>query len=68
MSLTIDDITLYPNSGLSESDRLLFEPETRNEIVMQFRVKRVGHSLHDIELLDEAGLEYKSHSSSILSN
>ena len=62
-SLTIDDITLYPIQvpGPSEYDHLSFEPGIRNEIVIQFRgtgtVERHGHFLHDIELLDEAGLE-----------
>ena len=60
-SLTIDDITLYPIqvSGPSESDHLSFEPGIRNDIVIQFRgvVKEHGHILHDIELLDEAGVE-----------
>jgi hypothetical protein len=74
-SLTIDDITLYPTQvpGSSESDLLLFEPEIRNDIFIQFRgaVKFHGHFLHDIELLDEAGLEYnmpRSPSLSKLSN
>ena len=58
-SLTIDDITLYPIQvpGPSGSDRLSFEPGVRNDIVIQFTGKRRGHFLHDIELLDEAGLE-----------
>jgi hypothetical protein len=57
-SLTIDDISLYPISGLSESDHLSFEPGIRNDIVIQFRGP-VGHHhlLHDIELLDGASLE-----------
>ena len=56
-SLTIDDITLYPNLGPSDSDRLSFEPWIRNEIVIQFRgtVEKHGHFLQDIELFDEAG-------------
>ena len=83
LSLTIDDITLYPiqNPGRSESDRLSFEPGIRNDIFIQFEGPfeetlrsswgpRHGHFLHDIDLLDEAGLEYMSHSASlsILSN
>jgi hypothetical protein len=59
-SLTIDDITLYPIPGPSESDHLSFEPGIRNDIVVKFRGpndKSHGHVLHDIELLDEAGLE-----------
>ena len=73
-SLTIDDITLYSIRvpGPSESDHLLFEPEIRNDIVIQFRgtVEEHGHFLHDVVLLDEAGLEYMpySGSSSLLSN
>ena len=64
-SLTIDDIALYPIQvpSPSESDYLSFEPEIRNDIFIQFRgtVKRHGHGhlLHDIELLDENGLEYR---------
>jgi hypothetical protein len=64
-SITIDDITLYPiqdhGPSESESDRLSFEPGIRNDIVIQFRTVttgRHGHILHDIELLDEDGLEY----------
>jgi len=65
-SLTIDDITLNPIevSGSSESHHLSFEPEVRNDIDIRF----IGtsewhrHRLHDIELLDEAGLEYMPHS------
>ena len=69
-SLTIDDITLYPIqvSGPSESDHLSFVPEVRNDIFIRFIVpmeySNHGHYLHDIELLDEAGLEYKPHSAS----
>jgi len=65
-SLTIDDITLYPIPGPSESDHLSFEPG-RNDIVVQFRgtVEEHGHILHDIELLDEAGQEYMPHSASL---
>ena len=55
--VTIDDMTLYPTSSPSESDRLSFEPGVRNDIVIQFRgtAKKHGHILHDIELLDEDG-------------
>jgi hypothetical protein len=61
-SLTIDDITLYPFSDSSESDHLSFEPGIRNDIVVKFRGSLAnngthGHFLHDIEMLDEAGLE-----------
>ena len=63
-SLTIDDITLSPTSGPSESDHLSFEPGIRNDIFIQFRgtvdqygIMRHSHFLHDVELLDEAGLE-----------
>ena len=69
-SFTIDDITLYHPievPGPSESDHLSFEPEIRNHIFIQFRgtVEEHGHILHDIELLDEGGLEYMSHSASL---
>ena len=70
MSLTIDDITLYPIQvpGPSESDhdRLEFEPGIRNDIVIQFRgtVEEHSHILQDVVLLDEAGLEYKPYSAS----
>ena len=62
-SLKIDDISLYSTIQVpspSGSDCLSFEPGIRNDVVIQFRgtVKRHGHYLHDIELLDEAGLEY----------
>ena len=59
-SLTIDDITLYPFelSGPSKSDHLSFEPEVRNGLFIRFIGYRGRHCLHDIELLDEAGLEY----------
>jgi hypothetical protein len=66
-SLTIDDVTLYPIPGPSESDHLSFEPGIRNDIHIQFQGPKEGadnsespshgHLLHDIELLDEAGLE-----------
>ena len=58
-SLTIDDITLYPIPSTSELDHLSFEPGVQNDIVIQFIGIRKwhGHLLHDIELLDEAGLE-----------
>jgi hypothetical protein len=64
-SLTIDDITLHPiqDVGPSESHHLSFEPGIRNEIFILCR--RTGPlsppvrlSLHDVELLDEDGLEY----------
>ena len=70
-SLTIDDITLYPIevSNHSGSDLLSFEPEVRNDIYIQFilpyEYHRHRHFLHDIELLDEAGLEYMPHSASL---
>jgi hypothetical protein len=71
-SLTIDDINLYPNQvpGPSEFDHLSFEPEVRNDIDIRFigpssKFLRHGHILHDIELLDEAGLEYMPHSASL---
>ena len=68
-SLTIDDITLYPFevSDPSEFDHLSYVPEVRNDIVIQFIATRGwhGHYLHDIELLDENGLEYMPHSASL---
>ena len=67
-SLTIDDITLYPIqlSDPSESDHLSFVPEVRNDIFIHFRKNELGnHILHDIELLDEAGLVYMPHSASL---
>ena len=68
-SLTIDDITLYSIEvyGRSESGNLSFEPEVRNDIFIQFigYVKFHSHYLHDIELLDEEGLEYMPHSASL---
>ena len=64
-----DDITLcssqFPDHP--ESDYLLFEPEVRNNIYIRFiepdkyRRHRDVHYLHDIELLDEAGLKYMPH-------
>ena len=70
-SLTIDDITLYPIllSDPSESDHLSFVPEVRNDIFIQFggtHIRLFHHNiLHDIELLDEAGLVYMPHSASL---
>ena len=45
--------------GLSGSDHLSFEPGMRNDIFIQFRGTDNGHGhfLHDVELLDEVGLE-----------
>ena len=64
-SLMIDDITLCQISGPSESDHLSFEPGIRNDIFIQFRGMvfsdghiEHGHFLHDVELLDEAGLKH----------
>jgi hypothetical protein len=64
-SLTIDDITLHPiqDVGPSESHHLSFEPGIRNEIFIQYKDAvdppwTVTLSLHDVELLDEDGLEY----------
>ena len=69
LSLTIDDITLYPIrvSGSSESDHLSFVPEVRNDIFIEFRKidRYFDHFLHDIELLDEDGLEYMPRSASL---
>ena len=63
-SLTMDDITLYPTevAGPFEFDLLSFEPEVRNDIFIRLigsdEYRDHGHFLHDIELLDEDGLEY----------
>ena len=74
LSLTIDDITLYPIevSGPYESHHLSFVPEVRNVIYISFivipgkdRFDSHSHFLHDIELLDEAGLEYMPRSASL---
>ena len=70
-SLTIDDMILYPIqlSDPSESDHLSFVPEVRNDIFIQFSLAETHsfhkHYLHDIELLDEAGLVYMPHSASL---
>ena len=65
-SLTIDDISLYSNevSSPSKSDHLSFVPEVRNDIYIE-PDKFHRHFLHDIELLDEDGLEYMPHSASL---
>jgi hypothetical protein len=58
-SLTIDDITLHPTPGPSESDHLSFKPG-RNDIFVKlgFGFGNLNrHYLHDIELLDEASLK-----------
>ena len=65
--LTIDDITLHPiqDPSTSESDHtgLSFDPGVRNDIVINFRsnmerrYKSCDFFLHDIELLDESGLD-----------
>jgi hypothetical protein len=60
-SFTTDDITLNPiqDRGPSKPDRLSFEQEIRNDIVIQFRgLWGRHHLLHDIELLNEAGLKW----------
>ena len=67
-SLTIDDITLHPvqDPSFSKSDfpGISFEPGVWNDIIINFRRTAEyseywhGHFLHDIELLDESGLEY----------
>jgi hypothetical protein len=62
--LTIDDITLHPmqdpRTSESDSTGLSFEPGDRNDIIIDFfrseSYWRHSH-LHDIELLDESGLE-----------
>ena len=67
-SLTIDDITIGV-SGPSESDHLSFVPEVRNDIFIRFigtdKHSKHRHFLHDIELLDENGLEYMPHLASL---
>ena len=65
-SLTVDDISLYSNevSSPSESDHLSFVPGIRNDIYIE-PDKFHRHFLHDIELLDEDGLEYMPHSDSL---
>ena len=69
-SLTIDYITLQV-PGPSGSGRLSFVPEVRNDIFIQFVLASEsydshlhGHILHDIELLDDVGLDYLPHSAS----
>ena len=67
-SLMIDDITLYPIEVSNPSDHLLFVPEVRNVIYIRIigtdEDSKHRHFLHDIELLDENGLEYMPHSAS----
>ena len=64
--LTIDEITLYPIEVSNPSDHLSFVPEVRNDIYIRFigtdEDSEHRHFLHDIELLDENGLEYMPHS------
>ena len=72
--LTIDDITLHPiqDPGTFDSDHtgLSFEPGVRNDIIINFiRTRKTfwghephGHFLHNVELLDEYGLEYPKNS------
>ena len=64
-SLTIDDITLYPIEVSNPSDHLSFVPEVRNDINIRFigtnKDSEHRNFLHDIELLDENGLEYMPH-------
>ena len=62
-SLTIDDITLYPIEVSNPSDHLSFVPEVQNDIFIRFIGTSWRHSrfLHDIDLLDENGLEYMPH-------
>ena len=63
----IDDTSLYPIevSSRSESDHLSFAPRVWNVIYIG-PDKFHHHFLHDIELLDEDGLEYMPHSASSL--
>ena len=67
--LTIDDISLHPIQDpgwipgtYEDHTSLSFEPGVQNNIVIDLKRKRdvwrQGHFLHDIELLDESGLEY----------
>ena len=74
-SLTVDDISLYPIevSNPSESDHLSFVPEVRNDVFVRFILSPAKwefhrHILHDIELLDEDGLEYMPHLASLSNN
>ena len=62
----IDDTSLYPIevSSRSESDHLSFAPGVWNVIYIG-PDKFHHHFLHDIELLDEDGLEYMPHSASL---
>ena len=60
-SLITDDITLYSIPGPSESNHLSFDPGIRNDIVIHV----ISGKFHDMELLDEAGLEYMPHSASL---
>ena len=72
-SLTIDDITLNPiqvqkkRKKKDDHQGLSFEPEIRNNIFIRFRGTdgEQVHLLHDIELLDEGGLEYMPRSASL---
>ena len=67
-SITMDDIILYPIQFASPSD-LSFMPEVRNEIFIRFKRpaehRSHHHFLNDVELLDEAGLEYMPRSASL---
>ena len=68
LSLTIDDITLYPIlvpdpiqvPDPSGSNHLEFEPGIRNDIFIKFiaTLEDCSQYLADVALLDEAGLEY----------
>ena len=53
--------------GASEPDHLSFELGIRNDTLIQFRgtVERHSHLLLDIELLDDAGVEYMPHLASL---
>jgi hypothetical protein len=57
-SITIDDITLYPTFTSDDSP---LGPEIWNDIIIQYGGSSTtshSNSLHDIELLDDAGLKY----------
>ena len=66
------DISLYPIEASDPpiSEHLSFVAEVRSDIFIRFSYKPAnfdfhGHYLHDIELLDDAGMEYMLHSASL---
>ena len=56
----LGDSILAGHALACASDHLSFEPGIRNDIVIQFTVEEHGHLLHDIELLDESGLDWRT--------